>query len=54
MGTATSKEEGRFWQGSYKCTVFSVSLGKGSCKRESSRPGCITAMETAKLLVGRI
>lgn len=56
MGMALSSEEERFWQGSHKCMVFSVliRLGKGSCRRESSRPGCIIAMETAKELVGRI
>lgn len=53
---ALSREEGSFWQGSYKRMVLLVriKLGKGSHRRESSRKRCLIAMETAKELAGQI
>jgi len=56
MGMALSREEGSFWQGSYKrmALLVPVKLGKGFHRRESSRTCCLIAMETAKELAGQI
>lgn len=55
MGMDLGREEGSFWQGSYKGMLLSVctELGTGARRRESSRTCCLIAMETAKELAGQ-